>query len=180
MARGGRREKNSLSPDPDFMRKVLSHARKCQALPKIDLSDAEAVRARINLYFDMCMENGVRPGVEGLCNALHTTRRTLCNWANGYTRTSSDHQAAVVEARQLLADLMEQYMLNGEINPVAGIFLASNQFDYDRNATVTVQAAGALPVGEDPARLAEKYRADVIDVDTSAPKPRLEMKEEEK
>ena len=177
MSRGGRREKNSLNPDPDFMKRVLSHARQCQNLPRIDLSDAEAVRERVNLYFDLCMEHGVRPGVEGLCTALHTTRQTLSHWANGVKRSGSEQQQVVKDARQLLADLMEQYMLNGEINPVAGIFLASNQFDYDRNATVTVQTANAIGTGEDPARLAEKYRADVIDVEAEAPKVQIEAPE---
>lgn len=175
MASGGRREKNCLNPDPEFMKKVLSHARQCQNLPRIDLSDADAVRERVNLYFDLCMEHDVRPGVEGLCTALHTTRSTLSRWANGVVRTGAEQQQVVKDARQLLADLMEQYLMNGEINPVAGIFLASNQFDYDRNATVQVQTTNIISSGDDPARIAERYRKDAIDVDATPAPEKIEM-----
>lgn len=168
------RRDSAVDPDPDFMKRALSHNLQCQRLPRIDTGDPEAVRDRINKYFALCLENGVRPGVEGLCTALHISRVTFNNWANGVKRAGSDQQEAVKDAKQLLASMMEQYMLSGEINPVAGIFLASNQFDYDRNATVTVQTAGAIGGGEDPARLAQKYRADVIDVEAEAPKVQIE------
>lgn len=175
MASGGRREKSSLNPDPDFMRKALSHARQCQKLPPIDLADAEQVKGRIELYFDLCMEHGIRPGVEGLCTALHVTRKTLNNWVNGATRVGTEQQRAMVNAKQLLADLMEQYLMSGEINPVAGIFLASNQFDYDRNATVQVQTTNVIATSDDPARIAERYRKDAIDVAVSPAPEKIEM-----
>ena len=177
--RGGRREKLSVNPDPDTVRRTLTHALKSQNMPKIDLADADQVKDRINWYFQSCLDDGVRPGVEGLCTALHINRLTFQRWANGARRAGLEHQEVAQNARQVLAELMEQYMLEGSINPVAGIFLASNQFDYDRNATVTVQTANALTGGEDPQRLADKYRADVIDVDSRPAPEKLDAPSEE-
>lgn len=177
MASGGRREKSSLNPDPDFMRVRLKNARYFQSLPKVDTSDPQAVRERIRLYFDKCMEAGIRPGVEGLCTALHIDRGTFLRWASGVRRAGSEQQAIAVEAKQILADLMEQYMMDGEINPIAGIFLSSNNFGYDRNATLTVQTQNAVASADDPDRIAQKYAADAIDVDANPAPLKIEGSE---
>ena len=163
------RQHSTLNPDSDMMKKRLEFALECRATPKVDFADAEAIRERINWYFGECIKRGIRPGVEGMCNALHTRKQELSKWANGVRRAGQGHQEVILEAKQVLADMMEQYMLNGEINPVAGIFLSSNQFDYDRNATVTLQASPQLISEEDPKRLADKYKADAIDVDAAEP-----------
>lgn len=162
---------------PEQITKNLSFALRCQRMPRVDTSDAKAVQDRINWYFEACMAEGVRPGVEGLCTALHINRATLSRWCNGIDRAGQAHQEIARDAKQILADMMEQYLMNGTINPVAGIFLASNQFDYDRNATVTVQTQPSLISAEDPKLLAEKYQADVIDVRADAPVKQLETSE---
>ena len=178
MPSGGRREKNSLNPDPDYVRSRMKQGLYLQSLPRVDVNDPEAIRARIKLYFDNCMESGIRPGVEGLCLALHINRETLMRWASGERRKGQEHQQIAQDARQFLANLMEQYMTDGEINPVAGIFLASNNFGYDRNATMTLQVQQALSnPDEDPKKLAEKYAADAIDVEATPVPLKIESKE---
>ena len=169
-----RRPDRQLDVSEEGRSKRLAFALECSRLPKVDFSDYDAVKERIDWYFDECTARGLRPGVEGLCTALHTRRQQLSKWALGERRAGQGYQELIQNARQVLADQMEQDLMNGDINPVAGIFLASNNFDYDRNATVTVQTQPQLVAEEDPRRLAEKYRADVIDVSAQEPTPQLE------
>lgn len=175
-----RRRDSEIAPEPDMMARRLEFSLVCKDLPRVDFNDVDAVKARIDWYFNECIARGIRPGVEGMCNALHTRRQELHKWTTGERRAGQGHREVILDAKQVLADMMEQYMLNGEINPVAGIFLSSNQFDYDRNATVTLQTQQALVADEDPARLADKYRADVIDVQAEPAKLKLPVGESEK
>lgn len=172
-----RGEQLRAHPPEGAVSKRLEFSLICQKLPRIDTGDPEELKGRIDWYFQECIKRDLRPGVEGLCNALHVNRSTLMRWGNGEVRVGSENKQIVMDARQLLADMWEQYMLNGEINPVTGIFLGSNQFGYDRNATVTVQTPSQLVSAEDPARLAEKYRADVIDVSAEDKRVQIPVKE---
>ena len=55
---------------------------------------------------------------------------------------------------------MEDYLLNGQINPVAGIFLMKNNFNY-KDQTEVVQTTNTETTRPD--ELISKY--DIIDVD---------------
>jgi hypothetical protein len=50
-------------------------------------------------------------------------------WKQGNYRAGT-HQQVILEAYDLLEELWENYMQNGKINPVAGIFLGKNNFGY--------------------------------------------------
>lgn len=169
-----------LEIEPSIVQKLLDFSLRCNRMPQINLEDPDEIRERVNWYFEQCLKEGLRPGVEGLCNALHINKSTFDRWVSGARRAGQEHQAIAQNAKQILADMMEQYMLSGSINPVAGIFLSSNQFDYDRNATVTVKTQPQLVADEDPVRLAEKYRADVIDVEAEPAKLKIPVRESEK
>jgi hypothetical protein len=51
------------------------------------------------------------------------------SWKNGDYRENT-HQAIILKAYRVMEELWENYMLNGKINPVSGIFLGKNQFQY--------------------------------------------------
>ena len=57
---------------------------------------------------------------------------------------------------------MEDYMQNGKINPVSGIFLMKNSFQYQDKQEIQVSASQGD--AESPDQLASKY-ADAIPVD---------------
>lgn len=109
--------------------KYLSHALAVRNMPPIDIADPVQVRNRISEYFTLCAENDMKPSVTGFRNALRVAKSTLWEWKQGNYRAES-HQAIICEAYDMLEALWEDYMMNGKINPVSGIFLGKNHFGY--------------------------------------------------
>ena len=108
-------------------------------LPEIDLTDAEQVQARINEYFSIEAEYGNKPTVAGLAMSLNgMNRRRLHeivsgNFGNtrGLTTTLPKSVTVLIKKAHLLMEqLWEDYMQNGKINPVSGIFLGKNNYGY--------------------------------------------------
>ena len=109
-------------------------------LPKINLHDEEAVQNRLNEYFNFMIANDMKPSVSGMAMALGIDRRRLWEIKTGNTHGSgvmggiSSLPQGVVDlvkkAYQLLESLWEDYMLNGKINPMAGVFLGVNNYGY--------------------------------------------------
>lgn len=107
-------------------------------LPKIELSDTEAVATRIKTYFEIYAKYDTKPTVTGLANALHIDRRRLWEIATGNVRSekgiygviSPESRDLIKRSYELLAEMWENFMLNGKVNPVSGIFLGKNHFGY--------------------------------------------------
>lgn len=115
--------------DPGDNTKFLTHALMIRDMPQIDKTDPAQVEQRIRDYFSLCVANDIKPSVKGFLNALHVSKTTLWEWKNGVYRAGT-HQAIICEAYDVLEALWEDYMLNGKINPVSGIFLGKNNFGY--------------------------------------------------
>ena len=109
--------------------KYLNHALMIRNMPPIDIADPVQVRNRINEYFVLCAQNDMKPSATGFRNALRIAKSTLWEWRQGNYRADS-HQAIICEAYDVLEALWEDYMQNGKINPVSGIFLGKNNFGY--------------------------------------------------
>jgi hypothetical protein len=107
--------------------KFLSHALTIMRWPLIDITDPEEVRQRISDYFQLCVNDDMKPSVKGLENALRVNRSTIWEWKQGNFRAGT-HQAIICEAYDVMEALWQDYMQNGKINPVSGIFLAKNLF----------------------------------------------------
>ncbi len=137
--------------------RYLAHALTVRNLPKIDISDPVQVENRINEYLVLCMENDMKPTVKGFCNALGgISRNTLWTWRTGQFRKGT-HEEIIVKAYDLLEEMWENYMQNGKINPVAGIFLGKNNFGYqDKQEMVVTPNTAAIPVA-DVATIEAKY-----------------------
>lgn len=111
---------------------------KIMMLPKIDLHDAEAVQKRIAEYFQIYADFDTKPTVVGLANALHIDRRRLWEIKTGNHKAvnaslaslPAESSDAVKRAYEFLEELWENFMLNGKINPVSGIFLGKNNYGY--------------------------------------------------
>lgn len=116
-------------PDPGDNSRFLRHALTTMGMPPIDISDPAQVEERIWWYFGHCMENDMKPTVIGMCNALGIHRDTIHTWKTGERRAGT-HQEIVLRAYRLLEELWEDYMLNGKVNPVSGIFLGKVHFGY--------------------------------------------------
>lgn len=141
--------------EPGDNSKFLGHALTVMRMPTIDLNDPEQVRERCEWYFDHCFANDMKPTVSGLCNAFKINRSTLLEWKRGTYRANT-HQAIILEAYALMENLWEDYMQNGKINPVSGIFLGKNNYGYaDKQEYVLTPNQQQEVI--DPATIAAKY-----------------------
>ena len=106
-------------------------------LPTIDLKNPEQVQARLSEYFQIHVEADLKPTVAGMAMALGIDRRRLWEIRSGAPlggHTPHELPTLTVDyikkAYDFLETLWENYMHNGKINPVSGIFLAKNNFGY--------------------------------------------------
>lgn len=136
--------------------RYIRHALTTLELPPIDISDASQVQERIVWYFQHCAENDMKPTVTGMANALGVDRRTLYDWSRGNLRNVS-HTPIVKKAYALLEELWEDYMQNGKINPVSGIFLGKNHFGYADKQEIVVEPKNPLGDEVDPQEVQQKY-----------------------
>lgn len=106
-------------------------------LPKIDVHDPEAVQQRLNDYFGYMASQDAKPTVAGMAMALGMDRRRLWEIKVGAQTTNrwiedlpNEVKDSIKKAYSLMEYLWENYMVNGKINPVTGIFLGKNNFGY--------------------------------------------------
>lgn len=95
---------------------------RCMSRP---VTDSE-VEERVKWFFQWCVDNDVRPGVELLALSLGTTRQTLWNWQQEGGRKGD----IITQAKQMLAALVECWGQSGKLNPATFCFLMKNHFSY--------------------------------------------------
>ena len=148
-------EEGNISTLPGDNNKFLAHALAINSLPPIDNTNPAHVERRVTEYFTLCAQNDVRPTVTGFRSALGVSRTSLWEWKTGHSRAGT-HQEIILRGYDMLEELWEQYMLNGKINPVAGIFLGKNNFGYqDKQEYVLTPKTTMEQV--DPIALEAKY-----------------------
>jgi hypothetical protein len=129
---------NGLNVEPGDNAKYLKVSMQLMKLPDIDLKDTEQVNKRLEEYFAIHFENDLKPTVAGMGLALNgMDRRRLWEIKTGALKgghTEYDLPTSTVDAikkaYKLMENLWENYMQNGKINPVSGIFLGKNNFGY--------------------------------------------------
>ena len=106
-------------------------------LPSIDLHDPAQVNDRLNEFFKIHAEADMKPTVSGMGMALGLDRRRLWEIKTGnfnlngkYANLPTSTQDSIKKAYEYMEILWENYMQNGKINPVSGIFLVKNNFGY--------------------------------------------------
>ena len=103
-------------------------------LPSIDLHKPEQVQERLAKYFTIHSEADLKPTVAGMAMALGIDRRRLWEIKVGVPDRNQglpdETRDLIKKAYDFLETLWENYMHNGKINPVSGIFLAKNNFGY--------------------------------------------------
>ncbi len=95
---------------------------------------------RIDEYFQHCIQNNSRPGIESLCLALSTTRQSFWNWCNGTGHKSKEWQHQCLLARQVIVSFLESASLSGKLNPATSIFLLKNWASYSDNNNIAIGA----------------------------------------
>ena len=128
---------NGLNLEPGDNTKYLALGRELFNLPTIDLKDPAQVTYRLDEFFAIHERYDMKPTVAGMGMALGLDRRRLYEIKTGNYHTSkalaelpSATTVAIKKAYEYMELLWENYMQNGKINPVSGIFLGKNNFGY--------------------------------------------------
>lgn len=157
------RPDRTVQTEPGDNRKYIRHTMQIAKLPKINIKDSAQVESRVNEYFKICDDNDMKPSVAGLALALDTERSYLwkirTGQAEGYP---PDVRHTLKRAVTTINSMMEDYMQNGKINPVSGIFLMKNNMDYTDKQEVVVTPSQPLGDLDSVEKLEEKYKDSVI------------------
>ena len=138
--------------------KYLTHAMIIKKWPPIDLDSDEEVIERLDMYFALCAKDDMKPTVTGMANALKISRFTLNDWKNGDRRGKTDNRTEIIrEYYSLLEGLYEDYMMNGKVNPVSGIFMGKNHFGYQDKQEVVLKAKQQFEDVVNPEEVRQKY-----------------------
>lgn len=164
-----RSEQLKLHAEPGDNAKYLEHSLKMWGWGKPDMDKPKAVSDRIEEYFKLCIEDDMKPSVEGLAYAFGVHRKTIWAWAsnNGGFRMNEKSRELIRKAYNVLNVQMANYMQNGKINPVAGIFLLKNNMDYEDKKEITVAPVNPLGAETPPEELQQRY-VDLIEAESRA------------
>ena len=152
------RPDSTVQPEPGQNSKYLMHNMAMWGWDKPDMTDAEAVNKRIYDYFNLCVADDMKPSVEGLSLAFGVTRKTIWAWVNGIDSKHMPDEVrdTLKKAYTALNAQMADYMQNGALNPVTGIFFMKNHFGYEDKTEVIVQP-GPYDTLPDADKLAQEY-----------------------
>ena len=129
----------TLAPvtDPGDNQKYIGVSLKLFNMTKVDLHKPELVQERLEEYFKIHFDADLKPTVAGMAMALGIDRRRLWEiragvptsnrWVEELPTLTKD---SIKKAYDFMENLWENYMQNGKINPVSGIFLGKNNFGY--------------------------------------------------
>lgn len=156
-------EKQSVQTEPGDNRKYILHSFRLAELPKVNLTVVEEVAQRVKDYFTICAEDDMKPSVIGLAVALDIDRTYLWEIRAGRKGKNPEVANTLKKAVQLLDLQMVDYMQNGKINPVSGIFLMKNNFGYADKQEVVLTPNNPLGDTKDTKALEEKYIDSVVD-----------------
>ncbi|HWT74324.1 MAG TPA: terminase small subunit [Mobilitalea sp.] len=156
--------KNPIKSSPEELRKSMQKLKVIYDWPKINLDSDTEVEERISLYFNYSMQQGLRPTIEGLALSIGISRNSLWEWETGRSRaTSSNSRGDIIKkAKDYIAFLMSNEVMNGNINPVTWIFYAKNYFGMVDKQEINVSANNQLAPTMDLEQIAEKVKSDVV------------------
>lgn len=130
---------NGYNLAPGDNTKYLNQSLELFNLEDIDLHDPEAVAQRLSDCFEIFAKYDTKPTVAGLAMSLNgMSRQTLVAIVNdrptggaGYTSALPKEVATIIKkAYKIMENLWENNFQNGKLNPVTGIFLGKNNFQY--------------------------------------------------
>ena len=163
--RPGKSDQMKPKTEPGDNKKYLQHALEVAKFGRVDLKDAQKVEKRTFDYFSLCEQNDMKPSVAGLALAYGIDRKEVWRIRMGQGDYPTEVRRTVKNAVQILNSLIEDYMQNGKINPVSGIFLMKNNMDYTDKQEVEITPKSPLGDVTDMRQLEEKYRDSVV-IDT--------------
>lgn len=156
-------EKHNVHTEPGDNRKYILHSLRLAELPKLNLTSVEEVTQRIKDYFTICADDDMKPSVAGLALAMDIDRRYLWEIREGRKGKNPAVADTIKKAMKILDLQMVDYMQNGKINPVSGIFLMKNNFGYADKQEVVLTPNNPLGDTKDKKELEEQYIDSVVE-----------------
>lgn len=153
--------------EPGDNTKYLAHSMTILKWKTPDMNSLEAVQKRCFDYFSLCAKNDMKPTFAGFALAFGVDRMTMWRWCNNQPRSRDLSDAVrdtIKKSRDLINAQMEDFMQNGRINPVAGIFLMKNNMNYQDKQEVVLTPNQPLGDQASEKELEKKYIEDVIGV----------------
>jgi len=150
-------EKQTVHTEPGENRKYILHSLKLAKLPKVNMANTEEVAQRVDEYFAISAEDDMKPSVAGLALALDIDRTYLWEIRAGRKGKNPEVANTLKTAMKILDMQMVDYMQNGKINPVSGIFLMKNNFGYADKQEVVITPNNPLGDTKDTKALEETY-----------------------
>ena len=158
---------NGYDLEPGDNTLYLRQSLELMNLPTINLHDIVAVQERIDEFFNIMAKYDTKPTVAGMAMALGIDRRTLWAIRNDQPTGGAGYKTAlppevansIKKAYILMENLWENYMQNGKINPVSGIFLGKNNFGY-QDKTEYVVTPNVQQDNYDPDSIRQRYLID--------------------
>lgn len=161
------RPQQTAQLEPGENTKYLNHSLAMMDWKQPDMKSVEAVQERIVNYFQLCADNDMKPSFAGMALAFGVDRRTMWKWCNdvpGGRHLAPEIRDTLKKGQQILNAQMEDYMQNGKINPVSGIFLMKNNMGYTDQQEVVLRPDSPLGEKADPEALKRKYLEDAYGV----------------
>ena len=126
------------------------------------MNNEKEVAQRVIDYFTICSEDDMKPSVAGLALAMDIDRRYLWEIREGRKGKNTEVADTLKKAMKVLDLQMVDYMQNGTINPVSGIFLMKNNFGYADKQEVVLTPNNPLGDTKDTKELEERYIESVV------------------
>ena len=152
----------TVQAEPGDNTRYINHNMMLYKLKPISFETPEEVESRTAEYFDICAMNDMKPSVAGYALALGVSRKVLWEYVSGRIVKPDGVRNSLKRAYDFLNAQMEDYMQNGKIQTIAGIFLMKNSFGYTDKQEIEV--AARQPDAETPDQIAQKV-ADAIPAD---------------
>lgn len=156
------------------LRRNMEFALVVHDLPPVDPDDPKQVEDRLQWYLHESVNRGIVPTFAGAANALGVSRKTLHKWETGYSREGQVHGDLVKRFKETSTQIIINGMLDGSVQAIPGIFVSSNDGDYEQKATHTVQIEPGVTSGMSQDQLARRYSPDVIDAEVTQKEPQKE------
>ena len=100
-------------------------------------------------YLTACEQDEIRPTIAGFAFALGMTRQTLLRYVSGETACPIENYEVLERFYSMLNAMMENFMQEGTINNISGIFLLKNNFGYKDQQDFVVNNKQEEVVSED-------------------------------
>lgn len=157
-------EKQTVRTNPGDNAKYIGHNLELMQLGKPDMTSTEAIKNHVITYFTICERNDMKPSVEGMALAFGVERKTIQRWVNGVESNyiPPEGRAYLKMAYSTLTAMMADYMQNGKINPVSGIFLMKNNMGYADQTEIVVTPNNPLGAEQSAEEIQKRITDGVI------------------